>query len=98
MCIALTRWPDVSQRTIMRSHQDTGNGGGHFYRRRGITSAIAMLFMVLIGMMALAFYSQVTTASRLSNNDQKGARALAAAESGMQFMRFQLARVDIPPT
>ena len=57
-----------------------------------------MIFMVLIGLMALGFYSQITTANRLSNNDQKGARALAAAESGLQFMRFHLARVDIPPT
>jgi len=74
-----------------------GPSGGTFRRRHGITSAIAMMFMVLIGLMALGFYSQITTAGRLSNNDQKGARALAAAESGIQFMRFHLARVDIPP-
>ena len=58
---------------------------------------MAMIFLVLIGLLALGFYSQVTTAGRLSKNDQNGARALAAAESGIKFMRFQLARVDIPP-
>ena len=82
----------------MRQPHEIELGGGRLRRQRGITSAIAMIFMVLIGLLALAFYSQINTASRLSNNDQKGARALAAAESGVQFMRFHLARVDIPPT
>ena len=74
-----------------------GTSGGRFRRRLGITGVLAMLFMVLIGALALGFYAQVTTSSRVANNDQKGARALAAAESGIQFMRLQLARVDIPP-
>jgi hypothetical protein len=56
-----------------------------------------MMFLVLIGALALGFYSQVATSSSLSNNDQKGARALVAAESGVRFMRFQLARIDLPP-
>jgi hypothetical protein len=66
-------------------------------RRRGITSAIAMIFMVLIGALAIGFYATITTSTSLSQNDQKGARALIAAESGVQFMRLQLARVKIPP-
>src|SRR5688500_16654085 len=67
-------------------------------RRRGITSAMAMIFMVLIAMLALAFYSTITTSTSLSQNDQKTARALVAAESGVQFMRLRLANVKIPPT
>src|SRR5688572_31399751 len=65
---------------------------------RGITSAIAMIFMVLIGALAIGFYATITTSTAVSQNDQKGARALIAAESGVQFMRLQLARVKIPPT
>src|SRR5687767_4115544 len=66
-------------------------------RRRGITSAIAMIFMVLIGCLALGFYATMTTSTKLSENDQKGARALMAAESGIQFMRLNLAHVQLPP-
>jgi Tfp pilus assembly protein PilX len=66
-------------------------------RRRGITSAIAMIFMVLIGALALGFYATITTSTSVAQNDLKGARALVAAESGIQFMRYQLAHVKLPP-
>jgi Tfp pilus assembly protein PilX len=71
--------------------------GTHGRGRRGITSAIAMIFMVLIAALALGFYSTITTSESLAQNDQKGARALVAAESGIQFMRLRLAHVRIPP-
>ena len=67
-------------------------------RRRGVTSAMAMIFMVLIAMLAVAFYSMITTSTSVSQNDQKTARALVAAESGIPFMRLRLAKVKIPPT
>ena len=57
---------------------------------------MAMIFMVLIGMLALGFYSSITTSKSVANNDQKGARALVAAESGIQFMRLRLAHVQLP--
>ena len=66
-------------------------------RRRGVTSVIAMLFLVLIGTLALGFYTSVTTATALSRNDRRTAKALMAAESGIQFMRNRLANVTIPP-
>ena len=69
-----------------------------FRNRRGITSVIAMLFLVLIGTLALGFYTSVTTATALAKNDRRTAKALMAAESGIQFMRYTLARVSIPPT
>ena len=56
-----------------------------------------MIFMVVIGLMALGFYATMTTSTKLSENDQKGARALMAAESGIQFMRLNLANVQLPP-
>lgn len=68
-----------------------------FRNRRGVTSVIAMLFMVLIGTLALGFYASVTTATALAKNDRRSAKALMAAESGIQFMRHQLANVTIPP-
>src|SRR5688572_30479179 len=69
-----------------------------FRNRRGITSVIAMLFLVLIGTLALGFYTSVTTATALAKNDRRTAKALMAAESGIQFMRNRLANVSIPPT
>ena len=66
--------------------------------RRGVTSVIAMLFLVLIGTLALGFYTSVTTATALAKNDRRTAKALMAAESGIQFMRNRLANVTIPPT
>jgi Tfp pilus assembly protein PilX len=66
-------------------------------RRRGVTSVIAMLFLVLIGTLALGFYTSVTTATALAKNDRRTAKALMAAESGIQFMRNRLANVTIPP-
>ena len=66
-------------------------------RRRGVTSVIAMLFLVLIGTLALGFYTSVTTATALAKNDRRSAKALMAAESGIQFMRNRLANVSIPP-
>jgi len=75
----------------------TRNAAARRTARRGITSVIAMIFMVLIACLALGFYATMTTSTKLSQNDQKVARALVAAESGIQFMRLQLSRVVVPP-
>jgi Tfp pilus assembly protein PilX/dUTPase len=64
-------------------------------RRRGITAVLAMLFLVLIGTLSLGFYSSTTTAVQLAKNDQKSIKALLAAESGLQFIRRQLANVTV---
>jgi hypothetical protein len=62
-----------------------------------MTALLAMLFLVLFSALAVGFYSAVTMASQVSSNDQRVAQAYLAAESGMDFMRYQLARVSIPP-
>jgi len=66
--------------------------------RRGAVAMLAMLYLVLFSTMAIGFYAAVTTASQTSNSDQRVTRAQLAAESGMDFMRYQLATVSIPPT
>ena len=65
--------------------------------RRGVTSVLAMLYLVLFGTLAIGFYAAPTTQSQLVANDERTAGALFASESGMDFMRYQLARVSIPP-
>src|SRR5262245_6519529 len=66
--------------------------------RRGITSAMAMLFLVLFATLSLGFYASVTTSVQVAKNDRRNARALLAAESGVQFMRYHLANVNISPS
>src|SRR3954447_3559633 len=66
--------------------------------RRGVTALIAMIYLVLISSLALGFYAMTTTSSQLASNDEQTARAYLAAESGMDFMRRQLAKVTVPPT
>jgi hypothetical protein len=65
--------------------------------RRGMTSVLAMLYLVLFSTLAIGFYAATTTASHVTNNDERVARAFLATESGMDFMRYQLANVSVPP-
>ncbi len=64
-------------------------------RRSGITSVLAMLFLTLFAMLSLGFYASVTSSVQIAKNDQRNAKALLAAESGVQFMRYHLANVNI---
>lgn len=71
----------------------------HFRRpRRGIASALAMIYLVLFSALALGFFAQTTLSVQVSGNERRGAAAQAAAESGLAFLRYQLSRVKIPPT
>ena len=65
--------------------------------RRGVSALIAMMYLVLFSTLAVGFYASTNTSLQVSNNDQKIARALLAAESGMDFMRYQMADVAVPP-
>src|SRR4051812_32275671 len=63
--------------------------------RRGMTSVIAMLYLVLIASLSVGFYAATTTQTRVANNDAHAARAYMAAQSGMDFMRREMAKVKI---
>jgi hypothetical protein len=56
---------------------------------------LAMLYLVLFSTLATAFYSAFTMAVQISYNDRGARRALVAAESGMEFIRFHLWSLDI---
>ncbi|MGE5610211.1 MAG: PilX N-terminal domain-containing pilus assembly protein [Bacillota bacterium] len=66
------------------------------WNRRGVASVLAMLYMILFSVLALGFYATTTTSVQVSTNDQRGSQAMLAAESGMDFMRYQLASVTMP--
>src|SRR5947209_3424121 len=65
-------------------------------RRHGVTAVMAMMYLVLLSTMAVGFYEATSTSLRIANNDQYTAAAQQAAESGMQFIRYQLAQLDVP--
>ena len=66
-------------------------------RAAGMTSVIAMMYLVLISSLAVGFYAATTTATRVANNDAHVTQAQLAAQSGMDFMRRQMAKVSINP-
>ena len=59
---------------------------------------LAMLYLVLISTMALGFFAATEMSAEVAHNDEHIARAFLAAESGMDFMRYQMQAITIPPT
>lgn len=57
---------------------------------------MAMLFLVLFLTLSIGFYANVGTAIHTTYNEVNGVHARLAAESGMEFIRHQLASVNIP--
>ncbi|HEX2973413.1 MAG TPA: pilus assembly PilX N-terminal domain-containing protein [Tepidisphaeraceae bacterium] len=68
----------------------------HKRNRRGVAAVLAMLYLVLFSILALGFYASTATSVQVSANDRRGSLAMMAAESGMDFMRYQLASVTMP--
>jgi hypothetical protein len=66
-------------------------------RRTGATAVIAMIFMVLFAALAVGFYAQTTISAQIGHNELRMLDARTAAESGMEFMRYQLSLVQVPP-
>src|SRR5687768_12813978 len=64
-------------------------------RRRGVASALAMLYLVLFSTLAIGFYAAFTMATQTAYNERGARRALAAAESGMEFIRYHLWALNI---
>jgi Tfp pilus assembly protein PilX len=64
-------------------------------RRRGIASVLAMLFLILFSVLAIGFFASSTMTVQVARNERVAAESQLAAESGLQFMRYQLGCVDI---
>lgn len=62
-----------------------------------MTAVLAMLYLSLFSVLAVGFYAATTTSVQVVNNDKQTSLAMLAAESGMDFIRYHLARVTIPP-
>jgi len=68
---------------------------GRGARRRGVTSMLAMIFMVLFSTLALGFYATVTTSVAMSRNERQSVESRIATESGVEFMQYRLMQAKI---
>ncbi len=66
-------------------------------RRRGFASLLAMLYVVLFSALAIGFFVSTTLSVQIAKNERSTTVAQFAAESGMDFMRYQLGAMTIPP-
>ncbi len=55
-----------------------------------------MLYLVLFATLAIGFYAATTMSVQVTRNERDGANAMLAADSGLSFMRYQLAQVSTP--
>ncbi|MDB5356159.1 MAG: hypothetical protein JWN24_2612 [Phycisphaerales bacterium] len=66
-------------------------------RRHGVASLLAMLYLMLFTALAIGFYSATTMSVQIAKNERSIEQAQLAAESGVQFVRYQLGCIDVPP-
>jgi Tfp pilus assembly protein PilX len=64
--------------------------------RPGVAYVLAMLYLMLFAVLAIGFCSASTMSVQISRDDRHAADAQAAAESGMQLVRYQLSQISIP--
>jgi hypothetical protein len=61
-----------------------------------MTSLLAMLFLVLFAVLALGFYAASTVSVQVARSDVEASESAVAADSGLNFMRYQMARLRVP--
>ena len=66
--------------------------------RRGVVALLAMIFLILFATLAVGFYASITQTAVVSTNEKNGTISLTAAESGMDFIRYKLSQIKVPPT
>ena len=68
------------------------------FRRHGLASMLAMLYLVLFATMAIGFYSATTISTQISRNERALSLAHTAADGGMQYVRYQLGAMTLDST
>jgi hypothetical protein len=63
--------------------------------RRGAAAVIALLFVAIAGSLAVGIYASATLNAQIASNRRHSDNARFAAETGMEFMRYQLSRVSV---
>jgi hypothetical protein len=55
-----------------------------------------MLYLIIFSALALGFYTQSTLSVQVSSSERRLNESQAAAESGLQYMRYWLSTLDVP--
>jgi len=63
--------------------------------RRGFTSVMAMLYLVLFSALSLGFYTATTMSVQISKNERSMSVAQIGAESGLRYMRYQMGLINV---
>src|SRR4051812_15171000 len=66
--------------------------------RPGVATVLAMLYLALFSVLAVGFFAATSMSAQISRNERRLNDAQLSAESGLQFMRYQLGQVDITTT
>ncbi len=64
--------------------------------RRGAAALVAMMYLSIFATMAVGFYASTNTQSLVAFAEKDAAYALSSAESGSEFMRYQMMNVTLP--
>ena len=67
-------------------------------RHKGVSAALAMLYLMLFSTLAIGFVAGTTMSSQVSRNERFLNKAQAAADGGMQFIRYSMGAMTIDPT
>jgi hypothetical protein len=65
-------------------------------QRSGVTAILAMMYLGIFASLAVGFYAATNTQTIIAHSENDAAIALMAAESGADFMRYQLANMHLP--
>lgn len=65
-------------------------------RRRGVAALVSLVFISLLTVLALGIYSSSNLSIQVVANEKQVRVAQLAAESGMEFVRYQLASISVP--
>ena len=65
-------------------------------RREALATLMTILYMMLFACLAVGFYAATTISTQISRNERDLSEAQRASESGLKFIRYQLAAITIP--
>jgi hypothetical protein len=65
-------------------------------KRSGVVALIAMMFLIVFASLAVGFYATCNSSVIVSSNEAISEVAMSAGESGMDFMRYQMANITMP--
>ena len=79
----------MSHNSTRMNHSSTRPG------RRGISSVVAVFFLVLFSALALGFYFQANMAGNLAENERRMTLSHVQAEGGLRFIQYHLRGLDV---